>query len=196
MERLKAGVALCGSYCTFKNAVETFERLCGIYDVTPIMSERSAVTDTRFGKAGDFRRRLTEASGREIIDTVVKAEPIGPKRLLDVLIIMPCTGNTIAKLAGGITDSAVTMAAKAHLRNQRPVVLAVSTNDALSANAENIGKLLVRKNIYFVPFYQDDPMGKPCSLAADLSLVEDTVAAAMEGQQLQPVLAVRRKYNI
>ncbi len=196
MEKLRAGVALCGSYCTFKSAVETFERLCGEYDVTPIMSERSGSTDSRFGKAEDFRARLTAASGKEIVDTVVKAEPIGPKRLLDVLIVMPCTGNTIAKLANGVTDSAVTMAVKAHLRNDRPVVLAVSTNDALAANAENIGKLLARKNIFFVPFYQDDPIGKPTSLAADLTLVEDTVKCAMEGKQLQPVLAQRKKYNI
>lgn len=196
MERLRAGVALCGSYCTFKKAVETFERLCTEYDVTPIMSESSAATDSRFGRAEDFRARLTAASGKEIVDTIVKAEPIGPKRLLDVLIIAPCTGNTIAKLANGVTDSAVTMAAKAHLRNGRPVVIAVSTNDALSANAENIGKLLARKNIYFVPFYQDDPLGKPCSLAADLTQVEATVAAAMEGRQLQPVLAEIKRYNI
>ena len=196
MEKLRAGVALCGSYCTFKNAVETFRRLCGVYDVTPIMSERSSSTDTRFGQAADFRAQIEEAAGREIVDSIVKAEPIGPKRLLDVLIIMPCTGNTIAKLAGGITDSAVTMAAKAHLRNERPVVLAVSTNDALSANAENIGKLMARKNIYFVPFYQDDPLGKPTSLAADLTQIEDTVNAALEGKQLQPVLAQRRKYNM
>lgn len=196
MEKLRAGVALCGSYCTFKKAVDTFERLCQQYDVTPIMSERSSVTDTRFGRAEDFRARLEKASGKEIVDSVVKAEPIGPKRLLDVLIIMPCTGNTIAKLANGITDSAVTMAAKAHLRNERPVVLAVSTNDALCGNAENIGKLLARKNIYFVPFYQDDPMGKPASLAADLTMIEATVAAAMEGKQIQPVLAERRKYNM
>lgn len=196
MDKLRAGVALCGSYCTFKKAVEAFERLCDVYDVTPIMSERSAVTDTRFGAAEDFRARLTTASGKEIVDSIVKAEPIGPKRLLDVLIIVPCTGNTIAKLANGVTDSAVTMAAKAHLRNERPVVLAVSTNDALGANAENIGRLMARKNIYFVPFYQDDPVGKPNSLAADLTLIEDTVAAAMEGRQLQPVLADRRKYNI
>ena len=196
MERLRAGVALCGSYCTFKKAVDAFERLCTEYDVTPIMSESAAVTDSRFGKAQEFRARLEKASGREIVDTIVKAEPIGPKKLLDVLIIVPCTGNTIAKMANGITDSAVTMAAKAHLRNGRPVVIAVSTNDALSANAENIGKLLARKNIYFVPFYQDDPIGKPTSLAADLALVEDTVRAAMEGKQLQPVLAQRKKYNI
>lgn len=192
MERLRAGVALCGSYCTFKNAVDTFERLCGEYDVTPIMSERSAATDSRFGKAQDFRDRLRAASGKDIVDTVVKAEPIGPKRLLDVLVVMPCTGNTLAKLANGITDSAVTMAVKAHLRNARPVVLAVATNDALSANAENIGKLLARKNIYFVPFYQDDPVGKPCSLASRLDLVEAAVEAAMEGRQLQPVLAAAK----
>ena len=189
MNKLRAGVAMCGSYCTFESAMAAIERLCGVYDVTPIMSERSAVTDTRFGAAEDFRRRLAETSGKEIIDTIVKAEPIGPKKLLDVLIIVPCTGNTIAKIANGITDSAVTMAAKAHLRNERPVVLAVSTNDALSANAENIGKLMARKNIYFVPFYQDDPTGKPNSLAADMSLIEETVAAALEGKQLQPVLA-------
>lgn len=196
MERLRAGVALCGSYCTFKSALDTFERLCGVYDVTPIMSEHSAATDSRFGKAEDFRKRLTEASGKEIVDSIVKAEPIGPKRLLDVLIIAPCTGNTIAKLANGVTDTAVTMAAKAHLRNGRPVVLAIATNDALGANAENIGKLLVRKNIYFVPFYQDDPVGKPNSLAADLTLIEDTVSAAMEGRQIQPVFARVKKYNI
>lgn len=196
MEKLRVGVALCGSYCTFKKAVDTFERLCEVYDVTPIMSEKSAVTDTRFGKAEDFRARITAAAGREIVDSIVKAEPIGPKRLLDALVIMPATGNTIAKLANGITDSSVTMAAKAHLRNERPVVLAVSTNDALCGNAENIGKLLARKNIYFVPFYQDDPLGKPASLAADLTLVEATVAAAMEGKQIQPVLADRRKYNM
>ncbi len=196
MERLRAGVALCGSYCTFKSALDTFERLCGVYDVTPIMSEHSAATDSRFGKAEDFRKRLTEASGKEIVDSIVKAEPIGPKRLLDVLIIAPCTGNTIAKLANGVTDTAVTMAAKAHLRNGRPVVLAIATNDALGANAENIGKLLVRKNIYFVPFYQDDPVGKPNSLAADLTLIEDTVSAAMEGRQVQPVFARVKKYNI
>lgn len=188
---MRAGVALCGSYCTFKSAVAAFERLCTEYDVTPIMSENSGSTDSRFGKAEDFRARLTAASGREIVDTIVKAEPIGPKKLLDVLIIAPCTGNTIAKMAAGITDSAVTMAAKAHLRNGRPVVIAVSTNDALSANAENIGKLLARKNVYFVPFYQDDPVGKPCSLAADLTKIEATVEAAMEGRQLQPVLTVR-----
>ncbi len=196
MEKLRAGVALCGSYCTFKKAVDAFQRLCAVYDVTPIMSERSAVTDTRFGDAADFRARLEEASGKEIVDSIVKAEPIGPKRLLDVVIVMPCTGNTLAKLANGITDSAVTMAVKAHLRNERPVVLAVSTNDALAGNAENLGKLLARKNIFFVPFYQDDPLGKPASLAADLTLIEATVAAAMEGKQLQPVLAERRKYNM
>ena len=192
MEKLRAGVALTGSYCTFKKALEAFERLCTVYDVTPILSESSAVTDTRFGEAAAFRQRIEAASGHEIIDTIVKAEPIGPKRLLDVVIVAPCTGNTIAKLANGVTDSSVTMAVKAHLRNGRPVVLAVSTNDALAANAENIGKLLARKNIYFVPFYQDDPQGKPTSLAADLSLIEATVAAALEGRQLQPLLAERK----
>lgn len=181
---------MCGSYCTFKSAMETIRRLCEVYDVTPIMSEASSVTDTRFGKAEDFRHMLEEYSGKEIIDTIAKAEPIGPKKLLDVLIIIPCTGNTLAKLANGITDSSVTMAAKAHLRNERPVVIAVSTNDALSANAQNIGKLLARKNIYFVPFRQDDPQGKPNSLVARFDLTESAVEAAIDGRQLQPLLAV------
>ncbi len=188
MSKIRVGVAMCGSYCTFQKAMEAIERLSGVYDVTPIMSERSAATDTRFGKAEAFRERLRAMTGHELITTVREAEPIGPKKLLDVLIILPCTGNTLAKLANGVTDSSVTMAAKAHLRNGRPVVVAVSTNDALSGNAKNIGELMARKNFYFVPFRQDDPAEKPASLLADFGLVERTVEEALQGRQLQPVL--------
>ncbi len=148
MNRLKVGVAMCGSYCTFARAMDAIRRLCGVYEVTPIMSERSVSTDTRFGNAEEYAKLLRDMTGKEIISTVRDAEPIGPKKLLDALIILPCTGNTIAKLAAGVTDSSVTMAAKAHLRNGGPLIVAVSTNDALSANAKNIGILLDRKNVY------------------------------------------------
>lgn len=188
MSKIRAGVAMCGSYCTFQKAMEAIERLSGVYDVTPIMSERSAATDTRFGKAEAFQERLRAMTGHELITTVREAEPIGPRKLLDVLVILPCTGNTLAKLANGVTDSSVTMAAKAHLRNGRPVVVAVSTNDALSGNAKNIGELMARKNFYFVPFRQDDPAEKPASLLADFDQVERTVEEALQGRQLQPVL--------
>lgn len=188
MLKLRAGVALCGSYCTYEKVMKTIESLTNEYDVTPIMSENSAKTDSRFGRAEDFRARLEKLAGKKIIDSIAAAEPIGPKALLDVLIVIPCTGNTIAKLANGITDSAVTMAVKAHLRNCRPVVLAVSTNDGLAGNAKNIGELLNRKNIFFVPFYQDDPQKKPCSLVADFDLLSDTVQEALKGRQIQPVL--------
>ena len=164
------------------------ERLSKVYDVMPIMSENASSTDSRFGKAEDFKTSLGTMTGRKVVDTIAKAEPIGPKELLDVLIIVPCTGNTIAKLAAGITDSAVTMAAKAHLRNGRPVVIAVSTNDALAGNAKNLGELLARKNYFFVPFYQDDPIKKPTSLVADFDMIESTVEAAMAGKQLQPLV--------
>ena len=150
-----------------------------------------AATDTRFGNAHDFMREMERICGRRVIATVEQAEPIGPKGLLDVLVICPCTGNTLAKLANGITDTAVTMAAKAHLRNSRPLVLAPSTNDWLSALAGSIGVLLNRKYIYFVPFGQDDPEKKPTSLVADFSLVADAAQAALEGRQLQPLLLGR-----
>jgi dipicolinate synthase subunit B len=168
--------------------MKTVERLAEIYDVTPIMSENASSTDTRFGKADEFKSGLEAMTGKSVIDTIAKAEPIGPRELLDILIIMPCTGNTLAKLAAGITDTAVTMAAKAHLRSGRPVVIAVSTNDGLSGNAKNIGELLSRKNIFFVPFSQDDPVKKENSLVADFDLTERTVEAAMCGKQLQPLL--------
>lgn len=189
MEQLNVGFALCGSFCTLDKAVSALERGVALgWNVTPILSELTATTDTRFGRAADFIHRIETACGRKAISTVAEAEPIGPKKLLDVLVICPCTGNTLGKLAHGITDGPVTMAAKAHLRNGRPLVLAVATNDALSASASNIGSLLNRKQVYFVPLGQDDCKGKPTSLVADYRLIPDTVAAALQGQQLQPLL--------
>ena len=177
---IKVGFALCGSFCTHDKAMEALEQAAARYEaVYPIVSERCADTDTRFGAAHDRMREMERICGRRVIDSVVKAEPIGPQKLLDVLVICPCTGNTLAKLACGITDSAVTMAAKAHLRNGRPLVIAPSTNDGLSASAKNIGVL------------QDDPWKKPTSLVADFRRVCDAVDAALEGKQLQPVLVGR-----
>ena len=192
MEQQRVGFAFCGSFCTHARAVEALEQVKARYEtVVPIVSERCAATDTRFGTAHDLMREVERICDRRVIDTVEKAEPIGPKKLLDVLVICPCTGNTLGKLAAGVTDSSVTMAAKAHLRNGRPVVIALATNDGLSASAKNIGALLDKRNIYFVPFGQDDPVGKPTSLVADFSKVPDAVAAALAGQQLQPVLVGR-----
>lgn len=189
METQRVGFAFCGSFCTYAKAIEALERAAAAYGtVVPIVSETSAATDTRFGNAHDFMREMQRICDRRVITTVKEAEPIGPQKLLDVLVICPCTGNTLAKLAAGIADTSVTMAAKAHLRNGRPVVVAVSTNDGLAAAAKNIGALLDRKNVYFVPFRQDDPAGKPTSLVADFTLVNATVDAALEGRQLQPLL--------
>ena len=186
---LKLGFALCGSFCTMGEAVSALERAAARYDtVLPILSEAAAGTDTRFGRAEDWRARVEATCGRPAVTTVAEAEPIGPKKLLDVLVICPCTGNTLAKLANGVTDGPVTMAAKAHLRNGRPLVLAIATNDGLSAAAPNLGALLGRRNVYFVPFGQDDCRGKPTSLIADFGRVEETVEAALRGEQLQPLL--------
>lgn len=187
-DKIRLGFAMCGSFCTFKLVLEELERLAKDYDITPIMSQGAAFTDTRFGKAEDFRRRVAEICGREPITTIADAEPIGPRALLDVLVIEPCTGNTLGKLANGITDTPVTMAAKAHLRNGRPLVLAVSTNDALGASARNIGTLMNAKNIFFVPMRQDSPRGKPTSLVADFSETAAAIKSALEGRQTQPLL--------
>lgn len=187
-DKIRLGFAMCGSFCTFKLVLEELERLAKDYDITPIMSQGAAFTDTRFGKAEDFRRRVAEICGREPITTIADAEPIGPRALLDVLVIEPCTGNTLGKLANGITDTPVTMAAKAHLRNGRPLVLAVSTNDALGASARNIGALMNAKNIFFVPMRQDSPRGKPASLVADFSETAAAIKSALEGRQTQPLL--------
>lgn len=188
MTKLRVGLALTGSFCTFDKALTAAEQLRDEFDFLPIMSETAASTDTRFGRAEDFQKRLEEFSGKKVIKTITEAEPIGPGKMIDVLLIAPCTGNTLAKLAGGINDSSVTMAAKSHIRNGGAVVLAISTNDGLSASAKNIGALLVRKNVFFVPFYQDAPEAKPRSLAADYSQLKEAVLAAYEGKQLQPIL--------
>lgn len=185
----RVGFAFCGSFCTHKEVLRELEGLCQEYEtVLPIVSQACQTTDTRFGQAADFLAQVERLTGHSVMGSVREAEPIGPKKLLDVLVIAPCTGNTLGKLAAGITDTPVTMAAKAHLRNDRPVVVAVATNDGLSASARNIGELLVRKNYYFVPFGQDDPEKKPCSLMADFTRIPQTVSAALEGRQLQPVL--------
>lgn len=189
MEPVTLGFAMCGSFCTFRNVLSELEQLRKQYPhIIPIMSETSYETDTRFGSAEEFRQALEDICGHRVLHTIAETEPIGPRKLLDALIIAPCTGNTLAKLANGIADTSVTLACKAHLRNRRPVILAVSTNDGLGANAENLGKLLARKHMYFVPFGQDAPSAKTCSLVADFSLLPQTVAAALDGAQLQPIL--------
>ena len=189
MKNLKVGYAMCGSFCTLKRAVEEIKVLKEKdFDIYPIMSPITYSTDTRFGKAADFISEVEEICGKKIICTVKDAEPIGPKALLDVLVISPCTGNTLGKIANGITDSAVSMAAKAHLRNGRPLVLTIATNDALSASAKNLGALMNTKNVYFVPFGQDDAFKKPTSLIADFSLIYNTIISALDGKQLQPIL--------
>jgi len=189
LEHKTVGFAVCGSFCTHDKAMAALEQVRARWrNVVPIVSECTAATDTRFGAAHDLMREMERICDRRVIATIRDAEPIGPKKLLDLLIIAPCTGNTLGKLACGITDTSVTMAAKAHLRNGRPLLIAPSTNDGLAASAHSIGVLLARKNIYFVPFGQDDPLGKPTSLAADFSLVADAAKAALEGRQLQPVL--------
>lgn len=189
MDQIRVGFAFCGSFCTFDKALEALEAVKARFgDVTAIVSEASAAYDTRFGNAHDFMREMERICDKRVIDTIPKAEPIGPKKLFDALVICPCTGNTLGKLAAGVADTTVTLAAKAHLRNGRPLILAVSTNDGLGSSAKSIGTLLDKKHLYFVPFRQDDPAGKPTSLVADFSLVPDTVAAALEGRQLQPLL--------
>ena len=182
------GFAMCGSFCTHKKSLEQMRRLrVEGYDIMPIMSENVYFTDTKFGKAEALRAQVRDICGHDIISTVVDAEPIGPRSLLEVLIICPCTGNTLAKLAHGITDTAVTMAAKAHLRSDGPLVIALASNDALSANLSNIGTMLNKKNVYFVPMSQDDPQKKPHSLVAEFDLLIPTLDAALNGKQYQKI---------
>ena len=179
------GVALCGSFCTVRRALDQLEPLARHYEVQGIVSDAVFSTNTRFAPARSVLDELMHLTGREIIHDIVGAEPLGPVSPLDALIICPCTGNTLAKMANGITDSAVTMAAKAHLRGNGPLVIALASNDALSANLKNIGTLLMRKNVYFVPMKQDDPEKKPHSLVADFSLLPQTLEAALQGKQYQ-----------
>ena len=189
-EQLTLGFAMCGSFCTFDAVLTQLEAMRAEFPkIIPIMSTVSYETDTRFGTAADFRARLESACGQPVIHTIAQAEPIGPKKLLDVLVIAPCTGNTLAKLANGIADTPVTLAAKAHLRNERPIVIAVSTNDALAGNAENIGKLLARGHYFFVPMRQDNAIKKPRSVVADFTRLPETIRAALNGEQIQPILA-------
>lgn len=191
MEHKTVGFAVCGSFCTHSKAMAALEQVKAQFDhVIPIVSESTADMDTRFGKAHDLMREMERICDHRVISSIKAAEPIGPQKLLDLLIICPCTGNTLGKLAAGITDSTVTMAAKAHLRNQRPLLIAPSTNDGLSTSAQNIGALLPRKYIYFVPFGQDAPIQKPTSLVADFSQTTAAALAALEGKQLQPMLTI------
>lgn len=185
---MTVGFALCGSFCTFSQAFPAMEALAAQHRLVPIFSTAAYTTDTRFGTAQSHIRHAAQICGCDPIHTIEGAEPIGPKKMLDALIIAPCTGNTLAKLAHSIADTPVTMAAKSHLRNGRPVIIAVSTNDALAGAAENIGKLLGRKHYYFVPFGQDDPQGKPTSMVADFAMIPAALDAALEGRQLQPLI--------
>lgn len=183
------GFAMCGSFCTLSRAVTEIANLKKLnYNVIPIMSEIVWSTDTRFGKASDFIDEIEKLCSNSIIHTIKDAEPIGPKKLLDILVIAPCTGNTLGKLANGITDTSVTMAAKSHLRNSRPVLINVSTNDALGGTAKNIGQLMNYKNIFFVPMKQDDCEKKPKSVVADFTKIPECVEAALKDVQLQPIL--------
>ena len=189
MNNITVGFAMCGSFCTFKEVIEEMSILKSKgYNIIPIMSYNAFNTDTRFGKASEHIEKIETICGNKIIATIPDAEPIGPKKLLDILLIEPCTGNTAAKLANGITDTPVTLAAKSHLRNERPLLIAMSTNDALSGSAKNIGKLMNIKNIFFVPLRQDNPNEKPRSMIAEFSQTENAIIAAMNNKQIQPMI--------
>lgn len=189
---MNIGFAMCGSFCTYSKVFDAMKQVSSIHTVVPIFSDSAVRVDSRFGTAAEHWQKATEICGKEPLRTIAQVEPIGPKKLFDALIIAPCTGNTLAKLAHSIADGPVTMAVKSHLRNGRPVVIAVSTNDALAGAAENIGKLLGRKHYYFVPFGQDDPAGKPTSMVADFDRLLPALEAALEGRQLQPMLIGKR----
>lgn len=188
MEKIKLGYSICGSFCTIDKTLEQMELLTKNYSIIPIVSEIVAEYNTRFGKAQDILKRIEDICGNKIIKNIVEAEPIGPKNMTDVMIIAPCTGNTMAKLAAGIVDTTVTMAAKSHLRNSRPLIIAPSTNDALGVAAKNIGAIFNYKNYFFVPFKQDDKDKKPRSMVADFKLIPQTIEAALNGQQIQPMV--------
>lgn len=186
------GFAMCGSFCTYHSVFPVMEKLAQQHTLIPIFSQAASGVDSRFGRASEHIQKATAICGRKPILTIEEAEPIGPKKLLDILVIAPCTGNTLAKLAHSIADGPVTMAAKSHLRNGRPVVIAISTNDALAGAAENIGKLMARKHFFFVPFGQDDPVGKPTSAVADFSMISETVEWALSGRQIPQILIEKK----
>ena len=189
MKGIKIGYALCGSFCTISDSICQMRILKQMgADIYPIMSHNAFSTDTRFGRAVDINQKITDICQRPIINTIADAEPIGPKKMFDIMVIAPCTSNTAAKLALGITDTSVTMAAKAHIRNAKPLIIAIATNDALGASAKNIGYLINNKNIYFVPFGQDDCIKKPNSMIADFEQIPDTILKAISGIQKQPVI--------
>lgn len=188
MKGITVGYALCGSFCTLSKSVEQIKELKGLgCNIIPIMSQTVYSTDTRFGSANSFKEQISAICQSDILHTITQTEPIGPKDLLDILVIAPCTGNTLSKLSCGITDTSVTMAAKAHLRNGKPLLIAAATNDALSASSKNIAALMNRKNIYFVPLHQDDPEGKPTSLIADFTKIAECIPLALSGRQMQPI---------
>lgn len=189
LEGIRIGLGITGSFCTFDKIIPQMQKMVEQgAEVIPIMSTNASITDTRFGEAEAFKNKIKEITGKEIVETIVDAEPLGPKNAIDVMALAPCTGNTLAKLANAITDSAVLMATKAHLRNHKPVVISISTNDALGLNAKNLGLLLATKGIYFVPFGQDNPTGKPNSLIANVDLIIPTIKEALLGKQIQPLL--------
>ena len=186
---VRAGFALTGSFCTLKKTIAALSDLAETgLDILPLMSEKVVSTDTRFGEAAEFRKQVEEICGKPVISTIKEAEPIGPKNLVDIMIVAPCTGNTLSKIAGGITDSAVAMAVKASLRNGNPLLLAISTNDGLAGSARNIGQLMNTKNVFFVPFEQDDPLKKPTSLVANMNYLTAATEQALKYKQIQPVL--------
>ena len=189
----RIGCAMTGSFCTFRAVFDAWRALRAKgAELIPILSFNAGSLDNRFYTAADARQILTEICGHEILDSIPAVEPIGPKKLLDLLIVAPCTGNTLAKIAAGITDTPVALAVKSHLRNNRPVLLAISTNDALSGSAQNIGKLMNTRNIYFVPFRQDDPEKKPASAVARFELLPESANLALRGRQIQPILLESR----
>lgn len=188
MSKQTIGFAMCGSFCTFEKVFPEIEKLACEYNLIPIMSFNASSIDTRFGNAKDFISKFEDITGNKVIKTIGDAEPIGPKKLLDLLVIAPCTGNTLAKLAYSIADTPVTLAAKSHLRNSRNILIAVSTNDALAGAGKNIGALMNYKNYYFVPFKQDDYIGKPCSAVADMELIFPSVKSALCNSQLEPMV--------
>lgn len=189
LEGIKVGIGITGSFCTFDTVLNEIKRMVDEgADVYPIMSYNASTLDTKYGLAKDWIEKIENITGNKVICTLQEAEPIGPTAFLDVLVIAPCTGNTLAKIANGITDTPVCMAYKAHLRNGKPVVIAISTNDALGANAKNLGLLLDKKNVYFVPFSQDDPFKKPTSIIAHYDMIIPTIIEALKGNQIQPII--------